>query len=112
MIIFLILGAILGALLVIFVLQNVAVVTVTFLTWHITGSLALVLLASIISGVVITLLVLLPGLIRDDFRLSGIKRQLRETQDQLEKTKAALMEARTAQAVATRMAVEPPPPHY
>lgn len=112
MIIFLILGAILGALLVIFVLQNVTVVTVTFLTWHITGSLALVLLASIVSGVVITLLVLLPGLIRDDFKVSALRRQMRDTEDQLAKTKATLLEARTVQASATRMAIEPPPPHY
>lgn len=112
MVIFLILGAVLGGLLVIFVLQNVLDVTVTFLAWHITGSLALVLLASIVSGVVITLLVLLPGLIRDDFKLSALKRKLRDTEDQLEKTKAALVEARTAQVSQSRMAVEPPPPHY
>ena len=93
MIISLILGAILGAVLVIFVLQNVVVVTVSFLTWQITGSLALVLLASIISGIVITLLILLPGLIKDDFYLSALKRQKKEVDDELAKTKQALTDA-------------------
>ena len=112
MIVFLILGAILGALLVIFVLQNFTVVTVTFLTWHITGSLALVLLASIVSGIVITLLTLLPGLIRDDFKVRALKRSMRDTEDQLEKTKSALIEARTAQAAGSQVRSADVPPHY
>jgi putative membrane protein len=93
MIISLILGVVLGAILVIFVLQNVAVITVSFLTWQLTGSLALVLLATIISGVVITLLILLPGLIKDDFHLSAVKKQKREVEDELARTKVALADA-------------------
>jgi uncharacterized integral membrane protein len=93
MIISLILGVILGAVAVIFVLQNVAVVTVSFITWHITGSLALVLLATIITGIVMTLLILLPGLIRDDFYLSSLKKQKKEVDDELARTKQALMDA-------------------
>jgi uncharacterized integral membrane protein len=90
MIISLIFGVVLGAVLVIFVLQNVAAVTVSFLTWQITGSLALVLLASIISGVVITLLMILPGLIRDEFNLSGLKKQKKAIEDELAKSKSML----------------------
>jgi putative membrane protein len=93
MIISLILGVVLGAVLVIFVLQNVAIVTVSFITWQLTGSLALVLLASIISGVVITLLILLPSLIRDDFRLASLKKQKKEVDDELARTKATLNDA-------------------
>lgn len=78
---------------VIFVLQNVAVVTVSFFTWQLTGSLALVLLASIISGVVITLLVLLPGLIKDDFNLAALRRQKKEADDELARTRQALADA-------------------
>lgn len=92
MIISLVCGAILGAILVIFVLQNVAVVTVSFLTWQLTGSLAVVLLASIIGGIVITLLVLLPGLIRDDFYLAALKKQKKESEDELARLRQALAE--------------------
>ena len=90
MIISLIFGVVLGAVLVIFVLQNVAVVTVSFLTWQITGSLALVLLASIISGIVITLLIILPGLIRDEFNLSILKKQKKQVEEELVKSKSML----------------------
>ncbi len=83
MIISLIFGVLLGAALVVFVLQNVAVVTVAFLSWQITGSLALVLLASIISGVVVTLLIILPSLIKNDFYLASIKREKKALEDQL-----------------------------
>lgn len=87
MLISLIAGIVLGALSVMFVLQNVAVVTVAFLSWQITGSLALVLLATLISGIVITLLVLLPSLIRDDMHLSVLKIQKKELENELAKYK-------------------------
>lgn len=80
-------GIILGALSVIFALQNVVTITVTFLAWQITGSLALVLLATLISGVVVTILVLLPNLIKDDMYLSVIKQQKKELEDELAKYK-------------------------
>lgn len=99
MIISLILGIILGAALVAFVLQNVAIVTVSFMTWQLTGSLALVLLASIISGIVVTLLIILPGLIKDDFYLAALKKQKKEIEDELTRTKLELV---NSQAAATR----------
>ncbi|KKW19379.1 MAG: hypothetical protein UY63_C0015G0020 [Parcubacteria group bacterium GW2011_GWA2_51_10] len=84
----LIAGIILGALSVLFALQNVAVITVGFFAWQITGSLALVLLTTLVTGVVITLLVLLPSLIRDDMYLSVMKLQKKELEDELAKYKS------------------------
>ena len=106
MIISLVLGVVLGAVAVIFVLQNTAVVTVSFITWHLTGSLALVLLATIITGVVITLLILLPGLIRDDFYLSSLKKQKKEVDDELARTKQALADANTRMSGTQTITVE------
>src|SRR3989344_5266040 len=83
MIFFLILGVIIGGLAVIFALQNVAVVTVSFLQWEVTASLALVLLGSILAGALVTVLILLPSLIRDELYLSTLKRQKREAEDEL-----------------------------
>lgn len=79
MLISLILGIIVGAVLVIFILQNIVVVTVSFFTWQMTGSLAMVLLAAMVGGIVMTLLFILPSLIRDDLYLSAIKKQKKET---------------------------------
>ena len=83
MIFFLILGGILGALSVIFILQNVAVVTVTFFTYQLTGSLAVILFATVMTSVVMTLLMLLPTLIGDHFRFSALKKQKNVLEDEL-----------------------------
>ncbi len=98
MILSLVLGVLLGAVSVIFISQNIMVVTVTFLSWQIVGSLALILLLTLICGVVITLLVILPSLIKDDFYLSAIKKQKKELENELAKTKQTLVEARSPQA--------------
>ncbi len=90
MILSLILGIILGAISVIFIAQNISVVTVTFLSWQFAGSLALVLLLTLICGVVITLLMILPSLIRDMLYLSTLKKQKKALEDELTKTKAEL----------------------
>ena len=60
----LIAGVVVGALAVLFILQNVAVATIVFLWWQITGSLALIVLAALIIGIVLTLLALLPIILR------------------------------------------------
>ena len=93
MIPFLALGILLGVVSVIFVLQNITVVTVTFLSWQMTGSLAIVLMLAIVCGIVMTLLLLLPSLVRDYFYLSAIKKRSRELENELVNTKHSLAEA-------------------
>ena len=90
MIFFLILGVVLGAISVIFIAQNVTLVTVTFLTWQMEGSLALVLLLTLLCGIVITLLLILPSLIQDTFFLSALRKQKKTLEDELTKTKSEL----------------------
>ncbi len=77
MIIFLILGALLGILSLFFFLQNNTPVTVTFLSAQFEGSLALVLFFAMLSGVLVTLLFLLPSLIRDEFKFSRLRKKTR-----------------------------------
>ena len=89
MVLFLIVGILLGALLVIFILQNMLVVTVSLFAWQMTASLALVLFLAVLCGVTITLLLLLPNLIRDDVRLSRATRRAKELEDELTAQKAA-----------------------
>ncbi len=83
MIIFLILGAALGIFSVLFVLQNVTPVTVSFFTWHMDGSLAVMLFLAMISGILITLLLLFPSYIRDSYRLSRLNKKTRVLEDEI-----------------------------
>lgn len=90
MIFSLVVGILLGALSVLFVVQNTGVVTITFLDWQIVSSLPVVLFLAIIGGIVMTLLVLLPSVIRGDFYLSTIKKEKRQLEEELANTKKTL----------------------
>jgi uncharacterized integral membrane protein len=68
--IFIVLGLIIAIVAVIFALQNLAAVTITFLFWSIHGSLALVLLVTLACGVLISLLTSMPGLVRGKWTTS------------------------------------------
>lgn len=74
--IFIIIALVIAVLAVIFALQNTMVVTVTFLLWSFNGSLALVLLFSVLVGVLISLLASLPGLIKGRWSNAGQKKRL------------------------------------
>ncbi|MDB5224970.1 MAG: hypothetical protein JWO43_592 [Candidatus Adlerbacteria bacterium] len=85
----LILGVVLGVVSVFFVLQNVAPVTVSFLSWHIDGSLALVLFITLAAGALTSVLVLLPSVIRDTWRYAA----LRDEKKRVDEENAALRNA-------------------
>jgi lipopolysaccharide assembly protein A len=74
MIIFLFIGLFLGAVSVVFALQNITTVTVTFMAWKIEGSLALILLLAVATGVVIGVLISLPDVIKKSFQISRLKK--------------------------------------
>ena len=61
---------------VIFALQNLTAVGVSFLFWSIHGSLALVLLVTLAVGVLVGSLASLPGLIRGKWATSSQKKKL------------------------------------
>ena len=83
-------GAILGALSVIFILENTSIVTVTFLSWQFEGSLALILMLTLICGIIITLLLLLPSYIRDTFYLSALEKHKNGIDGELVETRRKL----------------------
>ena len=102
MVISLVIGILLGSLSVVFALQNVAVVTVTFLAWQVSAPLALVLLGSMLSGVVITLLVSLPSLIRDALYVKVLLKEKKRLEDELaayRKTAVPIQPATTTSTV-------------
>ena len=109
MIIFLILGALLGILSLAFVLQNITPVTVTFLSMQFEGSLAFVLFLALGSGIVMTLLLLLPSLIRDEFRFSRLRKKARILEEEQTRVRAdAWANAPTGAPDSTRVPPAPP----
>ena len=80
----LIFGLFVGAISVIFALQNVFPVTITFLAWDITASLALVIAVSILMGLVIAVLLTLPESIRRSFVISRLQKENQKLKDDAE----------------------------
>lgn len=87
MIIFFILGLVLGIIAVIFALQNITIVTVTFLHWQITNSLAAILMVSIAAGMLITLLIFLPKFLSDYFAARRLQKEVVRLEEELRKQK-------------------------
>jgi uncharacterized integral membrane protein len=70
-------GTVLGAASVVFFLQNMTLMTVSFMWWSVTSSVALVLAGSILMGMLVMSLLLLPNFIREGY-FSSFKRQHKE----------------------------------
>lgn len=85
MIIFFIVGLLLGAAAVAFALQNTAIVAVTFLGWQLEGSLSIVLALTILSGILIALLLTLPELISNYFQFRSLKKKYHAIEEELKK---------------------------
>jgi lipopolysaccharide assembly protein A len=78
--IFILFALIIAVLAVIFALQNMTAVTVTFFIWNFNGSLALVLLGALAVGLLVGLLASLPGLVRGRVTIGGHKKKLSVTE--------------------------------
>lgn len=84
MFIFLIIGLLLGALVLIFAVQNIAVVNVVFLTWQFEGSLALIVVLSIAVGMLLSWFLSLPNIFNKQARISKLKREKDTLKDEVE----------------------------
>lgn len=90
---------------VIFALQNTAMITVSFFAWQFEQSLALVLIITVILGVLIGVLTILPGSIRSKWRFSNQKKKL----DALEKSLLAEQTKREEVEQRLNLLQNPPP---
>ena len=82
MLFFLILGLLLGAAAIIFALQNFTIITVTFFSWQMQGSLSLILLLAIAAGVLVCILVSIPEVIRTHIDFSVLKKINKKLEDE------------------------------
>ncbi len=106
MIILFVLGLLVGGVAVIFALQNVAIVAVTFFRWQVQGSLAVILLLAVSAGIVTALLIVLPGAIDNYFSYRHLQKENAKLAELLRKQKELTFFAKnnppaTPQVVAT-----------
>lgn len=109
--ILLILALLISVVAVIFALQNTDPVTVSFFIWQFEQSLALVLLLSVLVGVLIGLLTILPGMIRTRWHLASRNKKLNQLEKEVIETKIKLEAAsqRIAALEKPPLPVSPPP---
>jgi uncharacterized integral membrane protein len=81
--IYLILALILAIIVTIFAVQNNEAVDVSFLTFELSGSLALVLMLTLTVGIVIGILVSAPASLRRRLEISGLKKSVRKMEKDL-----------------------------
>jgi uncharacterized integral membrane protein len=84
MIISLILGLILSLAALVFALQNTQTVRISFLVWHVNGSLALLLIIFFFVGSLAGMLALLPGRIRSTLAMGRNSKELAELKIKLD----------------------------
>lgn len=109
MIALIVLGILLGALAVMFALQNITPITVAFLTWHITGSLATVLFVTLIVGFVISLLFSIPSVIRNYMVFRELNNRNKKLEADLLEVKRQLADAQNKLAAQTPPEIPPQP---
>ncbi len=83
MLLSLILGLIIGAVSVTFALQNLFPVTVTFLVWELTSSVAIIILLSGLVGAIISVLLTIPGALKSTFAISKLKKENKKLTDEI-----------------------------
>jgi lipopolysaccharide assembly protein A len=73
MLLSLMIGLIIGAISVVFVLQNIFPVTITFMFWEATTSLAIIILFAILIGFLLSVLLSIPGVVKNMFVISKLQ---------------------------------------
>lgn len=89
---YLIVALLIAVLAVVFALQNSMLVTISFFQWTVTGSLSLVLLATLAIGVLIGLLVLVPSLLKKTIKSSSQRKRIDALENEVSQNRAKVAE--------------------
>ncbi len=81
---YLVLALIISIVAVIFALQNAVPVTIAFMIWQFEGSLALVLLLTLVLGSLLGVSVSMPSSIRKSREVSSLKKKIAELENTLQ----------------------------
>jgi putative membrane protein len=98
MFIFLIIGLLMGAMVIIFAVQNLAIVSVTFLSWQLEGSLAIILVSAVVVGMIISSLLSIPLRLSRRVQVSKLKTDNKNLQGELENKKIEVEEEKSKAA--------------
>jgi len=97
--VFLVFALLISLFAVVFAVQNTAMVTVSFLMWDFDNSLAVVILLTIFTGVLISILMSLPGWIKNRVYLMNLRKKNKDLETKLtkqdEKLQTTLQEVET-----------------
>jgi uncharacterized integral membrane protein len=86
---------------VLFALQNIVPVTVTFLGWRFEGSLALVLFVALVAGALISVLASVPTLVRGRWTTTHLRKQVATLEANLRGCRESLQAAQRRHTGAT-----------
>ncbi len=86
---FIVLALLIAIAIVIFALQNSAIVTVSFLSFHYNGSLALILVVVFTLGLLAGLLISIPSLLRKSADIREQKRRVKQLQESISRSTAS-----------------------
>jgi uncharacterized integral membrane protein len=92
------LALILALLVTIFAVQNNADTSVKFLAWSVQGSAALVLMITLTVGIVVGVLLMIPGSVRNRLKVVELNRQLKTLEHDLREAKAGMVKVASAMA--------------
>jgi uncharacterized integral membrane protein len=92
--IFLLLALLIAIALVVFAVQNAAMVTVTFLAYHLEGSLALILVVVFVFGVLSGVLLFVPSFWRKNSALRELRRRVKQLEENRAVQSASLSQAK------------------
>ena len=80
--IFIAVALILAILVTVFAVQNNQPITISFLFWSIEGSLALVLMITLVLGIAIGLLLMVPGSVRNRLQVGDLQRSVQSLEQE------------------------------
>ena len=86
--IFLILALLIAIIAVIFAVQNVAVVSISFFAWHLDVSLAVALLLALAAGALIAILVAIPGRVKNSWNNTAQRKKFSSLEAERDSLKA------------------------
>ena len=90
------LALILALLVTIFAVQNNADTSVKFLAWSVRGSAALVLMITLTVGIVVGVLLMIPGSVRNRLKVAELNRQLKTLEHDLREANAGTVKPASA----------------
>ncbi len=100
--IFLLIALAVALVAVMFALQNIVPVTVSFLTWTFEGSLALVLFVALIVGALVSVLASVPTLVKGRWAAASLKKRIAALEAELKNTRLEPEAARARTSAAPR----------